>query len=200
MKALLCILLVSASAHASERVAVVVVGDSLTNGYSFTSKPATDWLEELVGVPVDNMGVNGDVAANMRTRWQLYAKTYPYRVLVIEACTNDLALGGSAASCWATVQAWIAEAQTAGIRVIVCTVFPRSGSGGWTGGMETERLAYNALVRAAASSTVRVFDGDEVLSDDGVSLKAEYNYGDNLHLNDAGQEAYGRGLFPLVRP
>lgn len=184
-----------------ERMAIVAVGDSLTNGYAFTTKPMPEWVEELVGVPVDNMGIGSDVAANMRTRWQQYASPYLYAVLIMEGCTNDLAAGTSAAACWATLQAWLADAKAAGQRVVICTVFPRGGSSGWTADMETQRQLLNAFIRteAATNINVRLFDGDVVLSDDGVNLKPSFNYGDHLHLNPLGHETFGRAMALLVR-
>lgn len=179
----------------------VAVGDSITKGWDQVTTPYPVRLAALRGHPVDDMGIGGDVAANIYSRWQRYAKPYPYAGVIIEECINDLNGGASGATCWATTQAFAEEARTAGFRVVLCTVFPVGNYGLWSAPKEVERDAYNTSARAYAAAhpgTVLLLDGDTVLSDDGEAIKASYDYGDGLHLNDTGAAALAAAISALI--
>jgi lysophospholipase L1-like esterase len=194
--ALLLLTLSAMPSHATPRRTWVAVGDSITNGHSFDASTYPARLETLLGAPVENMGIGGETAAQARTRWQNYAENYPYKGVIIEIGTNDLAASTAGATVWATVDAWIEEAQAAGQRVVLCTVFPRNGSAGWTGAMETQRQAFNTSARAKAAGdpTIILIDGDTVLSDDGVTLRAAFDYGDAVHLDGDGFQALAEAI------
>lgn len=75
----------------------VAVGDSITKGWDQVTTPYPVRLAALRGHPVDDMGIGGDVAANIYARWQRYAKPYQYAGVIIEECINDL--NGGARHC-----------------------------------------------------------------------------------------------------
>ncbi|HEX8705517.1 MAG TPA: hypothetical protein VF815_42175 [Myxococcaceae bacterium] len=69
----------------------------------------------MARVNVVNFGINGDRLATIISRWRSYAKMFPYRVLVAEGGTNDLAFDAADGNAlWSTFEAWIEEAQAAG--------------------------------------------------------------------------------------
>lgn len=201
---LLCLLLCLAAGAASAtppRRAIVAVGDSLTYGYAVASTPYPVVLEGLAGVPVDNLGVGGNRVASAYARWVANAKHFPYRVLVILIGTNDMAFdGATSAYVWGVVEPWIEEAQAAGQQVVVCTISPRDGSPNWDSTKEARRLAFNTTLRdyVAATPAVGLVDLDTVMSDDDVTLKVAYDYGDHLHFNNAGMAAFAAAVYAAL--
>lgn len=187
--------------ESTREFADVAVGDSLTFGYAVATIPYPVALSGLTGSPVTNLGVGGCRASAGYDRWQRYAKNFPYRFCIIFIGTNDLDFdSATGASVFATVQTWIEEAVAAGQQVIGCTITPRDGSSGWTEAKEEERQAYNTLLRAygAAHPEAQIVDLDFVVSDDGLTVKAAHNYGDNLHFNNAGFAAVAAAVYAKI--
>lgn len=188
----LVLILLASIAHATPRTAWVAVGDSITYGYAHDATPYPRRLSALLGVPVVNMGVGGEVAASINTRTTNYALPYPYKGIIIEECINDLITGTSGATCWAATDAAIDAALAAGMLVVVMTAIPCGNYSGWNGTKETQRQAYNTSVRAKAAADpvhVLLLDLDEVVSDDGLTIRAADDYGDGLHLDASGMQA-----------
>lgn len=186
--------------------AVVCSGTSLTFGLNHNPTPYPARLEALLGVPVENLGISSARLSAIVTQWERYAKPYPYRVVVLEGGTNDLAGVGGApitgAAAWAIFQGWIQDAEEDGFTVVAVLIPPRWGSGGWTADMETERVAFNNELRAyvASNPSVKLLDSDLVLGD-GASppaLQAAYDYGDKLHLDGDGMQALAQGIADLL--
>lgn len=180
-------LLSSGASAAPVRSAVILVGNSLTYGYTFDATPTSERLAVLLGVPVTAMGVGSDVATNISARYTRYALPFPYATAVWEGCTNDFGINSATgAACWATTQAWVLAVEAAGTRAVVLSVFVRGGSGGWSGPKETQRLAYNVLAAAyAVSHPSMVYVNLETTLGDGASppaLKVICNWGDDLHI------------------
>lgn len=199
----LLLVLLSLSASAQSRRAVVMVGDSLTYGETFDSTTIPERLEALIGRPVDNMGVGSALAASISARYSRYAAPYLYRVAIWEGCTNDLDAGTSGATCWTTTEAWVTACQAAGTNVcVVLTVFPRWGHGTWSAGDETQRLDYNARAATFVSThpSVILVNMEAVLGDGATppALKVAYDWGDKLHLNGAGMQAVAQAIYTAV--
>lgn len=200
--ALLLPIFASAPAHATSGYAWLAIGDSLVYGYAHDAVPMPKRLAAELGVPVVNMGVGGDTAANISARLTAHGLPYPFVGVILEGCTNDLFAGGTASACWTTMEAAADAVRARGMLVVLCTVFPRGNSPGWTAGMETERDAYNTAVRAyveAHFSEALLFDADEELSDDGHILRPAFDSGDHVHLGGDGMQAFAEGLAALIR-
>lgn len=204
MKRLLLLLLFlsSLSAEAVSRRAWVAMGDSITNGYAFDATTYPMRLATLLGVPVVNMGVGGEVAANINTRFTTYALPFPYRGVIFEECINDLIAGTSGATCFTATEAAVDAAVSAGFMVVLMTAIPCGNYSGWNGTKETQRDAYNALVRAKAAAEpahVLLLDLDIVVSDDGNTIRAEDDYGDGLHLDASGFQKVAAAAAALIQ-
>lgn len=199
----LLLTLLSLSASAASKPAVVCDGTSLTFGYSQATPTFPQRLATATGRPVANLGIGGARLAAIVLRWQTYAKTFPYGVLVAEGGTNDLALdSANGTTLAATFTAWIDEALAAGQRVVAVTVFPRAGSPDWDNTKETERLAFNAAVRAyvVLHPQVMLVDGDVLLGDGAAppALRGAVDYGDHLHLNGTGMQDLADAVAALI--
>lgn len=184
------------------RTAIVCSGTSLTNGYVYDATPYPARLATAAGVNAINFGVNGDRLANIVLRWRNYAKVFPYRVLVAEGGTNDLAFDAAdGVTLWGTFEDWIEEAQAAGFTVVLVLIPPRSDVA-WTGDMETQRLAFNAAGRAYQGThpSVLMIDSDVLLGDGGtpVELNPLYRCVDELHLCAAGMQVLANAIADLL--
>lgn len=200
--ALLLIACLASTADATPRSAWVAVGDSITYGYAHDSTPYPKRLAALLAVPVVNMGIGGDIAVNINTRATSYALPYPYKGVIIEECINDLIAGTSGATCWTATDTVIDDALEADFIVVVMTAIPCGNYSGWNGTKEAQRQAYNTAVRtrAAADPThVLLLDLDEVVSDDGTTIRASDDYGEGLHLNGTGMQNVAAAAAALIR-
>lgn len=198
---ILC-LFVSVTASAVQRRAWVAVGDSITYGYAHDATPYPVRLSALLGVPVVNMGIGGDVAANINTRFTNYALPYPYKGVLIEECINDLIAGTSGATCWAATEAAVDAAVADGFLVVLFTAMPCGNYSGWDGTKETERATYNLNVRTKAAGDpthILLLDLDTVVSDDGLTIRAADDYGDGLHLDASGMQNVANAAAALIQ-
>jgi lysophospholipase L1-like esterase len=197
----LLMLLLASLAVASPKRAYVAMGDSITNGHAFDASTYPARLEALLGVPVENMGVGGELAASINTRFTAYVLPYPYRGVIFEECINDLIAGTSGATCWTATQAAADAARAAGMTVVLVTAIPCGNYAPWNGTKETQRDAYNTALRAyvaAHPSDTFLVDLDLVVSDDTDTIKAAYDYGEGLHLNGAGFQAVAEAIDDVI--
>ncbi|HYG22563.1 MAG TPA: SGNH/GDSL hydrolase family protein [Verrucomicrobiae bacterium] len=198
----------------SSNRAVVVLGDSLTDGRGSTDDGNNRWPDKLAerllaheptsGVGVVNMGIGGNAifgglgpsAVNRFDRDVLDQKGVRY--LIVFEGVNDI---GSGASSMTTATNLINaytefanKARSRNIRAYGATITPFGGSGYYSTLHEQERQFVNAWFR-----TNTVFDGvidlDAAVRDpaDPSKFKAEFypgvNANDWLHLNTAGYKA-----------
>jgi lysophospholipase L1-like esterase len=187
---------------ASPKRAWVAIGDSITYGYSHDATPYPVRLAALLDAPVVNMGIGSDTAANINTRLTNYGIPYPYRGVLIEECINDLISSTSGATCWTATEAAVDAAVAAGFLVVLMTAIPCGNYVGWDGTKETQRDAYNALVRAKAAADpthVLLLDLDTVVSDNGNTIRAADDYGDGLHLDASGMQNLAAAAAALIQ-
>jgi lysophospholipase L1-like esterase len=198
----LLLTMLSLTSYAAPRRAWAAVGDSITNGHSFDASPYPLRLATLLNAPVVNMGIGGELAASINTRFTTYVLPYPYKGVIIEECINDLIAGTAGATCWTATEAAANAAIAAGFIVVLVTAVPCGNYASWNGTKETERDAYNAAMRAYAAARpgqVLLLDGDTVLSDDTNTIKAAYDYGDGLHLDGDGFQALAAAIADLIQ-
>jgi lysophospholipase L1-like esterase len=205
--------------------AVVILGDSLTDGRGSTTNGNDRWPDQLLdlmrsrgdadGVALLNQGIGGnrvlrdglgpsivsrlgrDVLAVNGVKW-----------LVIFAGVNDLGTADAtdaaqrhvAAELRAAYEQIAAQARAAGIGVYGATLTPFGGHDPYddpAGHREAARQAVNAWIRAGRGFDA-VLDFDQAVRDPRSHrrLRAALDCGDHLHLNPAGY----RGLANAVRP
>lgn len=113
--------------------------------------------------------------------------------VLLQLGINDIGNGRTAAQLEADVDTFISQVgQVDGWpKVVVFTLFPASSL---TAGEETERLAYNTAIRARDGVDLLVYDADALMNDGMDALKSEYDSGDGVHPNAAGQAALGASV------
>jgi lysophospholipase L1-like esterase len=189
------------------RASVVAIGDSITAAMGTPGDTDTGWPSYLAartapsGLGVVNMGVTGDeVIANqsgnpsVTSRWQHDVLSVPGATAVIEeGGINDLRAGVSAATLESAQKALASSAHAAGLKFLLTTLTPCGGVSGdaCNAAFETQRLAYNAWVRAGAGGSADGYvDFDAALggySSGGVGiLNPVYDSGDHIHPNIPG--------------
>ncbi|GAA2603704.1 GDSL-type esterase/lipase family protein [Paractinoplanes durhamensis] len=126
--------------------------------------------------------------------------------VVIALGTNDLGLPGQVAptdelpTAQQLIDAYqrlIAQATAAGLRTTIATITPFMGAEGYDHGREQTRTAVNAWIRTSAPSVV---DFDEAVRSASHSdrLSPEFDSGDHLHPNEAGEARLAQVMADLV--
>lgn len=200
---------VSAPATAS---AVVVLGDSISDGRGSTTNGNDRWPDKLfdrlqkqpatANVAVVNQAAGGnavlsgglgptavsrfdrDVLGTSGARW----------VIVFEG-VNDLGGNGNAQTANGLISAYqqfITKAHAAGMKVYGATITPFGGNGydDAGGSHEAARQTVNTWIRTSQKFDA-VIDFDQVVRDPANArrLSASYDTGDHLHINTAGYQA-----------
>lgn len=137
----------------ARRGKVVFDGDSIVEGHGaeeFMGWPrATVDMTELGFAPyvVARGGATITAQLDIQANWltNIYNSTQPYNLIVLAIGTNDLGANRTAAQIYADVQTYITNATAEGYDVVLATILPRSSFNG--NSKETERLAYNDLIR-----------------------------------------------------
>jgi lysophospholipase L1-like esterase len=190
---------------------VVVLGDSITDGFTNTLNGNKRWPDALadrvvgtfphIGDPgILNEGLSGNqvtdagtfipVGTNGLSRLDsdVYGQT-GVRSVIVELGINDVQIAGHPADrVIGGLRQIVAQLEEKGLRVLVCTLGPFEGFPSWTPEKEAVRLAINAYIR---SEVDHVVDMDAVMRDPAQPsrVKAEFDGGDHIHPNDAGAAA-----------
>jgi lysophospholipase L1-like esterase len=124
-------------------------------------------------------------------------------IVVIWGGTNDMALNPLAtpAQTYANLQAYVAAARLVpGVdKVIVLTALPRTS--GDNGNFETDRQAFNTLVRngwASFADALVDVGNDANIGQAGDNLDTTYYDGDAVHLNNTGYGVVGAAVAAAV--
>jgi lysophospholipase L1-like esterase len=196
---------------------VVAFGDSLTEGNPSISRP---WPAVLAGRLVRQLGpgaprvVNAGISGNRLLRDEMgpsglrrFERDALRRpgvrwVIVLEGI-NDLGYAGSvdleaprvtADELIAAYRQLIARARAAGVKIFGGTLLPFEGAGAgyFAPDKEVVRQAVNAWIRGSGELD-GVVDFDAAVRDPvrPSRLRAEFDTGDHLHVNAAGQQALG---------
>ena len=198
---------------------VVAFGDSLTEGGGFVSRPWPAVLAERLersgrgALRVVNAGISGnrllqdDFGASGVQRFERDALRQPgVRWVIVLEGINDLGYAGSVEPAAPRVTArqlidgyrqLVARAHVAGVKIYGGTLLPFEGaaSGYFAPDKEVERQAVNAWIRGS-SELDGVVDFDAAVRDPArpARLRPEFDTGDHLHLNEAGQRAMGEAV------
>ncbi len=195
--------------------AVIVLGDSITDGRGSTTDGNDRWPDNLAkrlvanaptaDVSVVNMGIGGNgifgglgpAAVNRFDRDVLYQNGARYFILF--EGVNDIGSGGSSMTTATNLINAFAQfankAHARNLRAYGATITPFGGSGYFSTVHEQERQFVNSWIR---TNTVfdAVIDFDAAVRDPSnpVNLLPVYDTGDHLHLNPAGYEAMAEAI------
>jgi lysophospholipase L1-like esterase len=195
--------------------AVVALGDSITDGQGTTVDTNRNWAAVLAGrlaanrgtshAAVLNQGVAGNqllrdgagVSALARFDRDVLSRS-GVKWLVIFEGINDISLHGQIDSADPLTsedlidgyRQLIARAHTFGIRVVGATITPQEGTRLGTQNADSIRNAVNQWIRTGGAFDA-VVDLDAAVRDQNhpSRLRAEFDSGDHIHINDAGNEA-----------
>lgn len=199
--------------------AVVILGDSITDGRNSTTNGNGRWPDELArrlhankhtaAVGVLNQGIGGnrllhdglgpnalarldrDVLTQTGVRWLVVLEG----VNDIGTCTNACDLDSTANDIIVAYQQIILRAHSQNIRVYGATITPFGGSFYATPETERARQTVNRWIRTSGGFDA-VIDFDAVTRDskNPSNLSSELDSGDHLHPADAGYKAMGDSI------
>lgn len=143
------------------RSQLIFEGDSITNEASILGAVGTDYpsktMEALTGSYYwSNEGTSGDTMANIAgvgqtpstNDWKYYNTLRTNNVLLIWACTNDLAVSGTdGAACYSAYAAYSDARRARGWKVVAFTILPRTAAG-TNANFETWRQTFNSSLVA----------------------------------------------------
>ena len=195
--------------------AIVTLGDSITDGQGTTPDGSLTWTADLARklaaskatsrIAVINQGVAGGqvlrdeagVSALARFDRDVLSRSGVKWIILLEAI-NDIVRHGQVDSAdpvtsddlIAGYRQLIARAHTQGIRVIGATVTPAEGQRQVTESVQAMRTAVNQWIRTShAFDAVVDFDAAVRDPEHPLRLRAAFDSGDHIHLNDAGNQA-----------
>lgn len=199
----------------SSSKAIVVLGDSITDGRGSTTDGNNRWPDNLArrlivnaptaGVSVINMGIGGNgifgglgpAAVNRFDRDVLSQSGGRYFILF--EGVNDIGSGSSTmATATNLINAYAqfaGKAHARGLRAYGATITPFGGSSYYSDVHEAERQFVNAWIRTNAVFDA-VIDFDAAVRDSATpaNLSAPYDSGDHLHLSPSGYEAMANSI------
>ncbi|NEC08642.1 SGNH/GDSL hydrolase family protein [Streptomyces sp. SID7909] len=181
---------------------LVAFGDSLTAGSGSTTDANTRWPDALADrlhgrYAVVNEGIGGNrllrdgIGPRALDRFERdVLGVSGAKTVVIALGINDiqaLPRETDPARITGALRALADRAHARGLKVIGATLMPYRGSAVWTAGGDRVRQQVNAEIRAGGVFD-EVLDFDRSLRDPAhpQQLRAPYDSGDHLHLNDAG--------------
>jgi hypothetical protein len=175
------------------RANVVLEGDSIGSGYSSVAgQTFLRQAELLLALPcvLTNMGWYGQTMAgnfaNYATTLGTYIQVNAKNILLITSGTNDIKNGTTAVALYATLKNLAAAGKASGYIVVVSTILPRSDI---TAGQDTERLAFNTLVKNGWSSFaqgLQDFNGDPTIGGAKTQASNVLYYIDGVHTTTLG--------------
>ncbi|HEX2851963.1 MAG TPA: SGNH/GDSL hydrolase family protein [Opitutaceae bacterium] len=201
--------------------ALVVLGDSITDGYGCTTDRNNRWTDDLARrlqanpatsrVGVLNAGIGGnrilrdgagpnalarfdrDVIAHAGVRWLIVLEGINDIGTRVSAQAKGESFA-SAADIIAAYEQMIERAHTHGIRVIGATILPFGGNKGyWNAEGEADRQAVNTWIRTSGRfDAVIDFDAALRLPEQPERLKPGLDCGDHLHPSLAGYAEMAR--------
>jgi len=202
------------------RGTIAALGDSITDGAASTDNANHRWpdflAERLIAQPggptysvvdesISGNSVLGDSASSglsalHRLDRDVLSRQALWYVILLEGI-NDVKAGRSASKLIAAYQEIISRVHAKGVKIYGGTLTPFKGFRGYSAATEQQRQQVNTWIRTSGAFDA-VIDFDQLVRDvaDPQLLRASYDSGDHLHLNDAGYRAMGYtvrlSLFP----
>jgi lysophospholipase L1-like esterase len=186
--------------------ALVVLGDSITDGRGSTTDGNNRWPDDLAhhlstntptsGVAVLNMGIGGNgvfggLGPSARSRFKAdVLNQSAARWLIVFEGVNDIGRGIDSQSLTNAYAEFVDQAHAQSLRAFGATIAPFEGNGYYTPAHEAVRQAVNSWIRTSGKFDA-VIDFDAVVRNPTkpTKLLPAYDTGDGLHLNPAGYQA-----------
>ena len=171
---------------------VVCDGDSRTLGLGTSSARNAPWPAQVdntlsTAATVINLGVGSQTVADMNADATtqvdpLYSASFTNKVVVCAGGINDCFASASAATIQSRLSSYVSGRQTAGYKVVICTMPPASTV---TGGNETTRTTVNSWITAGSSGADVVVD---LAADSRLANTADTTYfsSDAVHFTNTG--------------
>jgi lysophospholipase L1-like esterase len=206
----------------ADAAAVVVLGDSLTDGRGSTTNGNDRWPDVLASrlqanpatskVGVLNLGIGGNAVlsgglgptARARFDSQVLDQSGVRFLIVLEG-VNDIGASSSTTVAQGLISAYqefITKAHGAGVLAYGVPILPFGGSSYTSTTREAARALVNDWIRTSGAWDA-VIDLDAAVRDsnDPTRLRAEYDSGDRLHLSPAGYRSMGEAVdLALLEP
>jgi lysophospholipase L1-like esterase len=186
--------------------AIVILGDSITDGRGSTTDGNNRWPDYLArrlstnaptaGVAVINMGIGGNgvfgglgPSAQARFDRDVLGQSGVGWLIVFEG-VNDIGAGASAQSLTKAYARFVDKAHGRDLRAYGATITPFGGHSYYTPAHEAARQAVNTWIRTSGKFDV-VLDFDAAVRNPVAltHLLSAFDSGDGLHLNPAGYRA-----------
>jgi lysophospholipase L1-like esterase len=186
--------------------AIVILGDSITDGRGSTTDGNNRWPDYLArrlstnaptaGVAVINMGIGGNgvfgglgPSAQARFDRDVLGQSGVGWLIVFEG-VNDIGAGASAENLTKAYAQFVHKAHARKLRAYAATITPFGSHGYYTPAHEAVRQAVNTWIRASGEFDA-VIDFDAAVRNPAAltNLLAAFDSGDGLHLNPAGYRA-----------
>jgi len=200
---------------------VVVMGDSISDGFTSSFGSNTRWPDylaerivnttpSLLDPGVINQSISGNntvrdssIGANgksamSRVDTDVFGQT-GVRSVIVQLGTNDVLNDVPAAEIIEGLHQLAVQMKERGLRTVALTIVPFEGWTTWTPEREAVRQEVNNWLRSSTVFGV-VIDLDTVLADPAnpTRIRAEYDSGDHIHPNDVGSQAMAAAI-PLWR-
>jgi lysophospholipase L1-like esterase len=191
--------------------AIVILGDSITDGRGSTTDVDNRWPDDLAqrlstnaptaGVAVINMGIGGNgvfgglgPSAQARFDRDVLGQSGVRWLIVFEG-VNDIGGGASAQSLTSAYAQFVDKAHARNLRAYGATITPFGGNGYYTPAHEAVRQAVNTWIRTSGKFDA-VIDFDAVVRNPVTltNLLSAYDTGDGLHLNPEGYRAMANSI------
>lgn len=185
-----------------ERVSIVVAGDSITNGADQGYPTWPETLVTLSGADVTNEAYPGFKVEQMLAAFESGPKRFDYCLFM--GGVNDFRHGRALAATEETADNLLVQFRLARCRILILRPTPTNTASNWPPEREANIEAYWQHLKASWCDVglATCLDTWRLLGDrfDVSSLSPEYDCGDGLHPNTAGENTLGLVVFHLLFP
>jgi lysophospholipase L1-like esterase len=181
---------------------MVMIGDSIAKGYN-TTITIEDYIESGLDNICTNTGVNGDKVADVKARLATYMTDLDPRFGLIHVLTNDISASTAKATAFSDYEDILDSMIADNIIPVIGSILPRPefDSTEEATRMDWNKTLFNTYTTYKnAGNEIYYFDGTKYLADpDDVSeFITGYGNADDIHLTNAGNEAYAKGIIETL--
>ncbi len=173
-----------------------VIGDSITQGGIYTRRLMAVLQTVFPDVRVNSLGLDNDTLIRIHNRFRhdVLDRNPPFNTVIIQGGVNDLTNSAiNVATSAQHLRNMVQEARSQNLRVILLTIAPWAGARHSNPDRQAHTEELNTIIRGlAAGRGVSVVDLSSLGTGSPPALRREFDSGDHLHLNTAGQREIAR--------